>query len=103
MEPVRLLNLIHAREERCDEVEHLAVHLVEIALRGGHAARAELLREVNDSCRFVMQMDFTSEEQLAAYFSDPERIATLKQVPDAVRQEVQRFELTPVTVRATGT
>lgn len=98
-EPVRLLNLIDALESDCEAVERAAVRLAEIALRGGHATRAELMRDVNDGCRFVMLLEFRSEERMADYFEDPDRLAALQALPAAACQETRRFELAPVALR----
>jgi quinol monooxygenase YgiN len=99
MEPVRLLNLIHAPDTACPQIEAAAVRLTELA-RDRHAIRAELMRDVGDACRLVMLLEFRSEEELGAYFADPERLAILDQAPAALQQAVERYELVAVPLPA---
>jgi quinol monooxygenase YgiN len=100
METIRLLNLIEVPESDVEAAEGALARLTQIAIRLGHAERAELLRDVDDPCRFVFELEFRDEERLADYFSDPERIAVLHDAPDAVRSRVRRYELTAVRCAA---
>lgn len=100
METIRLLNLIEVPDADIEAAEESLTRLTQIALRLGHARRAELLRDVDDPCRFVFELEFQDEEHLADYFSDPERIAILHDAPDAVRSRVRRYELTLVRCAA---
>ena len=98
--PVRLLNLIHCPDDDCAEVERVATRLTEVALRGGHAERAELMRDLNDASRFVMLLEFASEARLRQYFADPERLQILDDVATTLHEGVERLELAPVEVAA---
>lgn len=100
METIRLLNLIEVPDTDVQAAEEALTRLTAIARNSGHASRAELLRDVDDPCRFVFELEFEDEEHLADYFSDPERIAVLHDAPDAVRDRVRRYELTPVRCSA---
>ena len=100
METIPLLNLIEVPDANTEAAEESLTQLTRIALRLGHARRAELLRDVDEPCRFVFELEFEDEERLADYFSDPERIAVLHDAPDSVRNRVRRYELTPVRCKA---
>lgn len=94
--PIRLLNLFRALEERCEEVERLAVRLMEIAKASGNCVRSELLRDVQDLTQFALILDFPSEEHLEAYLGNDARREALKALPDLVHEDIRRIALAPV-------
>ena len=88
--PVRLLNLMRAREDRAAEVEQIALAMIARSESVGCCIRGELLRDLRDPDELAVLWHFVSEEQLEQFLREDWRNDALEKLPELIELDVRR-------------